>query len=224
MEAGKFRSLVPGSRNYTFSSTELDQRKIYFDVRDSNGQIKRDSVEIEVANIPFTFSGNGESNSVYRNERTRLNFNIRSNGNVSNIDYKLSYEILEGNGKLIGNNGNPFKNSTDYPVELGNFALSYYPESLGSHQISFSVSDNYGQVVGPVIIDLETKENDFALTFTPAKSTEFVGFPVNAIIDVDEVPDGTNEGYLAFYSSGRNGSLRVNGTTISNLRPDLRQV
>src|SRR5690606_31741294 len=127
-------------------------------------------------------------------------------------DYKLSYEILEGNGRLTGINGNTMQNSTDYPMELGNFALFYYPESLGSHQISFSVTDNYGQVVGPVLIDLETKQNDFTATFTPAKTTEFAGFPVNAIINVDEVPDGTDDGYLAFYSSGRNGSLRVNGT------------
>ncbi|MGP1992954.1 TraQ conjugal transfer family protein [Zobellia laminariae] len=65
MDAGQYRSIVPNSYNYTFTSTELGKRKIYFDIRDSNGQIKRDSVEIEVANIPFTFSGNSESNSVF---------------------------------------------------------------------------------------------------------------------------------------------------------------
>ena len=95
-EPGQYRTIVPGSYNYTFTSTELGKRKIYFDLRDSNGQTKRDSVQIEVANIPFTFSGNSESNSVFINERSQFNFNLKSNGNTENIEYHISYEILEG--------------------------------------------------------------------------------------------------------------------------------
>ncbi|MGC1205224.1 MAG: TraQ conjugal transfer family protein, partial [Flavobacteriaceae bacterium] len=212
MEPGQYRTIVPNSYNYTFTSTELGKKKIYFDLRDSNGQTKRDSVEIEVANIPFTFSGNSESNSVFVNERSQFNFNIKSNGNTENIDYNLTYEILEGNGRLTGINGNNIQNSTDYTVELGNFSLFYYPESIGSHQVSFLVTDNYGQVVGPVIIDLETKQNDFQVNITPSKTSEFANIPVNVIIDIDEIPDGANASYEAFYSSGKNSAIRVNGT------------
>ena len=97
-------------------------------------------------------------------------------------------------------------------MELGNFSLFYYPESIGSHQVSFIVSDNYGQEVGPVIIDLETKQNDFTVNITPSKTSEFANIPVNVIIDINEIPEGTNDTYEAFYSSGRNSSLRVNGT------------
>ncbi|MBC8769391.1 DUF3872 domain-containing protein [Arenibacter sp. BSSL-BM3] len=212
MDPGKYRPIIPNSYNFTFTSTELGKRTIFFDVRDSNGQIKQDSVEIEVANIPFTFSGNSESNSVFLNERTQLNFNIKSNGNTDNIDYNISYEIVEGNGKLAGMNGNTLQNSTGYPVELGNFSLFYFPESLGSHQITFIVTDNYGQEVGPVNIDLETKQNDFTVNITPSKTSEFANLPVNVIIDINEIPEGTNDTYEAFYSSGKNSSLRVNGT------------
>lgn len=212
MDAGRYRSITPNSYNYTFTSSVLGVKKIYFDIRDSNGQIKQDSVEIEVANIPFTFSGNSESNSVFANERTQFNFNIKSNGNTDNIDYVISYEILEGNGQLTGLNGNVLQNSTEYPAELGNSSLFYYPESLGSHQISFIITDNYGQEVGPVIIDLVTKQNDFTVDIIPSKSSEFANIPVNVIINIDEIPEGTNDIYEAFYSSGRNGSLRINGT------------
>tara|TARA_R110000765_G_scaffold9911_3_gene30839 strand:- start:19087 stop:22125 length:3039 start_codon:yes stop_codon:yes gene_type:complete len=212
MDPGQYRNIVPNSYNYTFTSTQLGQRKIYFDIRDSNGQIKRDSVEIEVANIPFTFSGNSESNSVFINERSQFNFNIKSNGNTDNIEYNLTYEIVEGNGRVTGINGNNIQNSTDYPVNLGNFSLFYFPESIGSHQVSFLVTDNYGQEVGPVIIDLETKQNDFQVNITPSKTSEFANIPVNVIIDIDEIPDGANGTYEAFYSSGRNSSMRVNGT------------
>lgn len=229
MEPGQYRTIVPNSYNYTFTSTELGKRKIFFDIRDSNGQIKQDSVEIEVANIPFTFSGNSESNSVFVNERTQFNFNIKSNGNTENIDYNISYEILEGNGRIAGINGNTLQNSTEYPVELGNFSLFYYPESLGSHQVSFIVNDNYGQEVGPVIIDLETKQNDFTVNITPSKPSEFANIPVNVIIDIDEIPEGANDTYEAFYTSGNNSSLRVNGTDYGPgetfpLRPNANNV
>ena len=112
MEPGQYRNIVPESYNYTFTSTELGKRKIYFDLRDSNGQAKRDSVEIEVANIPFTVSGNSESNSVFTEERTQLNFNIKSKGNTENIEYSIAYEILEGNGRMRDADGIVLQNST----------------------------------------------------------------------------------------------------------------
>lgn len=317
MDAGTFRDIAPGNFNFTFEDDALGQRKIYFDVRDSNGQMKRDSVEIEVANIPFTFSGNAESNQVFMNQRTQLNFNIKSSGNTDNIEYFLNYNLEEGNGRVTGINGNTITNNTDYPVNLGNFSLFYTPETLGTHRISFLVTDNYGQAVGPVEIDLDTEElelefnasansseilvgqrgtvalsliekgeydgvsyelnyfisggsaalyngnseitqsryfsvnpgsfaydfiaeqagtyeitfllrdsngqileekvilvvgnNDFTVNMTPSKATEFSNFPVGIIVDIDEVPEGANDSYTAFFSSSQNGSMSVNG-------------
>ncbi|WP_421803156.1 TraQ conjugal transfer family protein [Flagellimonas sp.] len=317
MDPGTFRNINPGNYNFTFEDDELGQRKIYFDLRDSNGQMKRDSVEIEVANIPFTFSGNSESNQVFVNQRTQLNFNIKSNGNTSNIDYFLTYNLVEGNGSVTGINGDIIQNNTDYSVELGNFPLFYTPETLGPHLISFFVTDNYGQEVGPVEIDLEARQlelefnasangnevlvgqrgtislsliekgdyngvayelnyfisggeaqlynrnspivpsqyftvrpgsfaydfiaqeagtyeitfllrdsngqileekvtvvvgnNDFTVSMTPSKATEFSNIPVGIIVDIDEVPEGANDSYSAFFSSSQNGSMSVNG-------------
>lgn len=317
MDAGTFRDIVPGNYNFTFEDDVLGQRKIYFDVRDSNGQMKRDSVEIEVANIPFTFSGNAESNQVFMNQRTQLNFNIKSSGNTDNIDYFLTYNLEEGNGQITGINGNTITNNTDYPVSLGNFSLFYTPETLGTHRISFLITDNYGQAVGPVEIDLDTEQlelefnasansnevlvgqrgtvalsliekgeydgvtyelnyfisgggaqlyngnspitpsqyftvspgsfaydfigeqagtyeitfllrdsngqiledkvtvvvgnNDFTVNMTPSKATEFSNIPVGMIVDIDEVPEGANDSYTAFFSSSQNGSMSING-------------
>ena len=229
MEPGQFRAIVPDAYNYTFTSTELGKRKIYFDLRDSNGQVKKDSVEVEVANIPFTFTGNSESNLVFKEERTQLNFNLKSKGNTENIEYSLTYEVLEGNGRIVDDNDLTLQNSTEYNVELGNFSFFYYPESVGSHQISFSLVDNYGQEVEPVIIDVETKLNDFTVTLTPSKTTEFANIPVNMIIDIDEIPEGADDSYEAFYSSVGNSSLRVNGTEYGPgdkfpLRPNTNNV
>ncbi|HDZ13500.1 MAG TPA: DUF3872 domain-containing protein, partial [Pricia sp.] len=153
----------------------------------------------------------------------------KSKGNTENIEYILTYEILEGNGRITDGNDITLRNSTEYPVELGNFSFFYYPENVGSHQISFSVTDNYGQEVEPVVIDVETKLNDFTVTLTPSKTTEFVNIPVNMIIDVDEVPEGADDSYEAFYSSVGNSSLRVNGTEFGPgdkfpLRPNTNNV
>jgi len=319
MDPGTFRPIDSGNYNFTFQDDELGQRKIYFDVRDSNGQTKRDSVLIEVANIPFTFSGNAESNQVFVNQRTQLNFNIKSNGNTSKIDYSLTYNVTEGNGRVRGINGNTIQNNTDYPVDLGNFPLFYTPETLGTHRISFMATDNFGQEVGPVEIDVTARQlelefnasannnevlvgtrgaialsliekgefdgvsyelnyfitggdarlfngnseiapsqyftvspgsfaydfigqqagtyevtfllrdsngqileekvtlvvgnNDFTVNMTPSKATEFSNVPVGAIVDIDEVPDGVNDTYEAFFSSSKNGTVQLNGVS-----------
>ncbi|MEM9647123.1 MAG: TraQ conjugal transfer family protein [Bacteroidota bacterium] len=229
MDPGTNRAILPGNYNYTFQSVELGKRKIYFDIRDSNGQSKRDSIEIEVANIPFTFSGNSERNSVFINERAQFNFGIRSNGNTRNIEYNISYEILEGNGTLRNASGTEMRNSTDYPVDFGNFSLFYFPETTDTHEISFVVTDNFGQSSEPVIIDLEIKQNEFEVTFTPSKTTEFTNVPVSAIINIDENPEGTNDTYEAFFTSGKSGQVSVNGDTYGpgekfNLAPDTNTV
>lgn len=213
MDPGQYRTIVPNSYNYTFTSTELGKRKIYFDIRDSNGQIKRDSVEIEVANIPFTFSGNSESNSVFINERTQFNFSIRSNGNTTNIEYRISYEILEGNGSIRNESSTELRNSTDYPVDFGNFSLFYSPETTDTHRIFFVITDSFGQSSEPVIIDLEIKQNEFEVTFTPSKTSEFTNIPVSGIVNIDEEPEGTNDTYEAFFTSGKSGEVSINGNT-----------
>ncbi|MBO0340715.1 MULTISPECIES: TraQ conjugal transfer family protein [Flavobacteriaceae] len=229
MEPGQFRAIDPDTYNFSFTSTNLGKRKIYFDVRDSNGQQKRDSVEIEVANIPFTFSGNSESNSVFINERTQFNFNIKSNGNTNNIEYSISYEILEGNGIVRNVNGTELINSTDYPVAFGNFSLFYIPETADTHRVSFVVTDNFGQSSEPVIIDLEIKQNEFEATFTPSKTSEFTNIPVSAIVNIDEEPEGTNDTYEAFFTSGKSGGVSINGNSYGpgekfNLTADINNI
>ena len=319
MNPGTPRSIDPGNYNFTFQDDALGQRKIYFDVQDSNGQTKRDSVEIEVANIPFTFSGNSQSNQVFVNQRTQFNFNIKSTGNTSNIDYNLTFDGVQGNGTVTGINGNTIQNNTEQPVDLGNFSLFYTPETLGVHTISFIVTDNFGQEVGPVVIDLTARQleldfsasansnevlvgqrgtislsliekgdfdgvdyelsyfitggtaalfngnssippsqfftinpgsfsydfvaeqsgtyvinfllrdsngqtleekvtvvvgnNDFTVSMTPSKATEFSNLPVNIVVNIDEIPEGANDTYQAFYSSSLNGRMTVNGAS-----------
>jgi len=49
------------------------------------------------------------------------------------------------------------------------------------------------------------------VSITPSKSPDFVYIPINVIIDIAEIPEGVNDTYEAFYTSGNNSSLRVNG-------------
>ncbi|TLP81814.1 TraQ conjugal transfer family protein [Maribacter sp. ACAM166] len=216
MDAGTFRTIGPGNYNFTFEDDELGQRKIYFDIRDSNGQMKRDSVEIEVANIPFTFSGNAESNQVFMNQRTQLNFNIKSSGNTDNIDYSLTFNLEEGNGRVTGVNGNAITNNTDYQVNLGNFSLFYTPETLGTHRISFLVTDNYGQEVGPVEIDLDTEELE--LEFNASANSNEILVGQRGIVALSLIEKGEYDGVsyeLNYFISGGSAALYNSNSEIT---------
>jgi len=59
------KPIIPNSYNFTLRVTETGKNGQYsLDVRDQWTD-KQDSVEIEWRSIPFTFSGNSESNSSF---------------------------------------------------------------------------------------------------------------------------------------------------------------
>ncbi|KAA2215754.1 TraQ conjugal transfer family protein [Maribacter flavus] len=210
---GGYEPIDPASYNYTFTSNTLGKRTLYFDVRDSNGQTKRDSVQLEVANIPFSFQGDAESNAIYMGEPTLLNFELKSNGNTENIDYTISYILEEGDGMLTDNSGTSLNTATSYPIDLGAFALVYAPSSVGSHTLAFMVTDNYGQEVGPVVIDLEAKAYDFEVALTPAQTTTFVNSSIDLLLDINEIPEDIGINYEGYFTSTRSGNLILNGTS-----------
>lgn len=212
---GEYSEIIPGAYKYKFVSSELGEKKIFFDVRDSNGQVKRDSITINVSNIPFQFTGNAESNNVFINQLTKLNFNLSAEGNTENVKYNLTYEITEGNGVLTDSQGKEIENNTPFEVDLGTFALNYKPTSLENHVLVFKITDSYGQESGEVVINLSSENVD--LTFNAsAANTEMIVNQVNGIT-VSLQEDRNYEGVtyqLSYNISGGTAKLLQNNNEV----------
>lgn len=188
---GQENAIVTGEYQYNFISNVLGEKTVVFNIRDSNGQIKKDSVQFEVSNVPFAFTGSGASNTVFINQETDFNFNLRATGNTQNIKYLLTYEIIEGNGKLYDLKNNEIINGVPTEVAIGDIYLKYIPLTLEKNSIEFKVTDSYGQEGSIVPIDLLSQ--NVKLTFqTSVSQNEMIvklknPITVSLVEDIDYV-------------------------------------
>ena len=184
---GQDISIMPGEHGYRFVSSNLGENNIHFTLTDSNGQIKKDSVHIEVINIPFVFTGNANNNVSPINQENDLNFNLQATGNTANIDYSLSFTITEGNGVVRTPKGVVVDNDTPIDVELGNIQLTYAPTTLGAHNLIFEVVDSYGQKSATVPIDLVAEDVALSFTSSIAQSNMIVNLENEVSVSLYEV-------------------------------------
>ncbi|MEO0900925.1 MAG: TraQ conjugal transfer family protein, partial [Bacteroidota bacterium] len=204
--AGQPRPLEPGNYNYKFNSSVLGIKKIFFDVSDSNNQVKRDSVLIDVTSIPFTFSGQATGTTVGINQPMELTFALNT-ASQNNNDFNISFDSESGNGTLRAEDDELITPNTAYPVEPGVFKFFYTPTSLGEHALNFTATDNFGEEMNSRISFTATNAQ---LSFTAsASSTEmFVGQSNNITVSLFE-QGNFNLTYTMSYSvTGGIGVLR----------------
>lgn len=192
---GETTAIGLGEFQYNFESKTLGDNTLYFEIIDSNGQQKLDSVEIEVTNIPFVFTGNSSNNTSVVNEPNALNFNLQSNANNANIDYFLTYTIIEGNGIIKNNKSKVVENNNPYQIQLGNTQLSYTPTTLGQHTIEFYVTDSYGQESATVTIDLIANHVSLVFSSSISQETMIVNSENKVTLSLQEIQNGHNSTY-----------------------------
>lgn len=215
LEPGSVAPLTIGEHTFRFISGELGENTIQFTVRDSNGQEKIDSVAVQVDNVPFTFTGSGESNTVTINQETGFNFNLQADGNTENIAYFLSYEISEGNGQLLDANGNIIAPTTPLEIPLGNTSFKYIPSSLERHTIDFKVTDAHGQESSTVSIDLEAEHVRLTYNLNVAQTEMFVKLSNEVTIGFTEEGDYPGVIYeLSHFITGGTANLYDNDNNL----------
>lgn len=216
LKAGEYFDMELGAYKYIFKSQDLGKKKIYFDTKDSNGQVKRDSVEITIGNVPFVFTGSSENKTIFVNQKTKLNFSLKATGNTENIDYSIAYEILKGNGALVDQNNTIIESTKGTNVDLGEFSFYYTPETLGAHSLKLVVTDNYGQASDPILIDLTATNLDIAFSVTnddPEIKVKDQGNLSVSLIEKNNYEGVTYE--LSYVISGGNAKLFENGSELT---------
>jgi hypothetical protein len=113
--------IEPGTYSYTFNSDVVGVKKIYFDISDSNNQIKRDSVIFNYSTSPFTFTGSTPSTNVNLNESIPINYILNSLAG-DNVEYTFTYRSNSGNGTLVDELGNDINPNTGVIVDPGTFS------------------------------------------------------------------------------------------------------
>lgn len=214
--AGRPRPLEPGNYNYKFNSNVLGVKKLYFDVSDSNNQVKRDSILVEVTSIPFSFSGQAVGTSTGINQPIELSLSLSTNATEdSNVEYNISFVQEDGNGELKDLEDIIIPPNTAYDVTAGVFKLSYTPFTLGEHRLFFQATDSYGQSISSEISLMATNAQ---LNFTAAatNSEMIVGGTNTISVNLGEQGNASNLTYeMSYFVTGGTGTLTEGGNTIA---------
>lgn len=199
--------IEPGGYTYSFNSDVIGRKKIYFDVSDSNNQIKRDSVEFDYSTVPFRFSGSALNTDVALNQNVPLNFTLSNDGAPEGITYQYAFRIPKGSGVLRTPDGETVGPATSVQVLPGNFSLSYTPQTLGETELEFIVTDSFGQDSEQVTILLNVGDT-FGFSVVSDKNTYQLS--ENATLTMNVSGQGS---YTATYVSTNEGVLTYNNTS-----------
>ncbi len=215
--AGQSRPFTPGNYNYKFNSNVLGVKKLYFDISDSNNQVKRDSILVEVTSIPYTFSGQAVGSSTGINQPIELTLSLSTNATEdSNVDYSISFSQEDGNGELKDLESLIIPSNTAYEVSPGVFKLIYTPFTLGEHRLLFQATDTYGQSVSSEISLMATNAQ---LNFTAAatNSEMIVGGTNTISVNLGEQGNASNLTYeMSYFVTGGTGTLQEGSSPVAS--------
>jgi len=214
---GQSRPFTPGNYNYKFNSNVLGVKKLYFDISDSNNQVKRDSILIDVTSIPYTFSGQAVGSSTGINQPIEITLSLSTNATEdSNVNYSISFSQEDGNGELKDLEDLIIPSNTAYQVSPGVFKLIYTPFVLGEHRLLFQATDTYGQSVGSEISLMATNAQ---LNFTTAatNSEMIVGGTNTISVNLGEQGNASNLTYeMSYFVTGGTGTLQETGSPVAS--------
>ncbi|MEM7485721.1 MAG: TraQ conjugal transfer family protein [Bacteroidota bacterium] len=203
--AGQTRPFPPGDYTYRFNSTVLGLKKIYFDVSDSNNQVKRDSILVDVTSVPFSFSGQSIGTSIGINQPIELSFNLNT-ASENNNDFNISYDAVAGNGTLRSEDDQVIGQNSAYGVEPGIFTLFYTPTSLGEHELDFVATDNFGEEM-PANIKFTATNAQLSFTASSSTSEMFVGQTNSITVSLFEQGNFNLTYEMSFSVTGGIGTL-----------------
>jgi len=195
--------------------SETGFHKIFFEVTDSNGQVKLDSLTYQVNVVDFTFEGAPQSETLFVGGKTNLNFLIQ--------------ELLGGNdvyeSRFVFNSGNAtitrtFNGTTEevipenlYPVNLDRYYWDFLATEVGTIDMTFYVINASG-VEKEVNIIIEVANGTFDFNVFQSEDRVLVNEAVVVTFSIDEYGQ-TGVPYTVTYNSNLDGFLTYNNVVYS---------
>lgn len=199
--------IEPGSHSLTFNSDVLGRKKIYFDISDSNNQIKRDSVIFDYTTRSFEFSGSTPNTDIGLDQPIPVNFVLSSEDPIEN--FTLSYRRENGSGTLRDADGNIVEPTTAVPLDSDRFTFYYTPSTMGDNDLVFIATDGFGKS-NEVVFGLNINGDNVG--FSIASSRETYELDDNADLTFN---NGSQENYTVDYNTSNEGIITYKGTSYS---------
>ncbi|TXN37713.1 DUF3872 domain-containing protein [Flagellimonas hymeniacidonis] len=202
----KFEPITEGTFNYDISFEEFGESKILVTTRDSNQQIKNDTLTFEVDEIDINFTATAEKNSSFLGQEFNITFGLSEDQGAGG-SYQMRYAVDLGEVSLEYNN-EILSPGVLYDIELGGFIWKAVGSTPGPLKLSFTVKNDSGaELTREVIITVI----DAGIVFdaVPLAAEIFIGESVSFNASIDEDPSAEPPYELKFVSSA-SGKLRYN--------------
>ena len=134
---GSYQTIGLGSNSLTFNASSLGIVNLLIEVKNSNGLLKSTVVMFDVKTTEFSFTGGAQSNSIFVNATTNLNFDL-SEIVPSGTNYEMSYYASTGNA-TIKDAGSTLNAYQWYDITTGAFQRELTALSQGSITVVFTV-------------------------------------------------------------------------------------
>lgn len=207
VEIEKFEPIFEGTVSNIIKFSEAGESKLVVSTKDSNGQVKNDTINFNVNVVDFSFTAASEKNTVFVGEDVNVNFNLSENQG-SGGQYQMRFEIKEGN-VTIKSGGSPIPAGTLTNVSLGNFSWIVTPIDNNPIELNFYVRNESGAEIQKEVsigITASTFEFNPVLTSNEANINETIF--INS--SVTEFGNG-QEPYSLIFSSTGTGEVEYNG-------------
>lgn len=215
-----------GLQNFTFTPKQVSSNKLSYKFSFVNSGDKEEystihEIPFEVEPYPLTSELKEFSAlTVKRMEEVTFKMDVTEE-KAPDTPFKVSYEFINGSG-VVKINGNIVDPNSEITINKGVQSLSFTPNVSGSQNISFTVTDMFGQTVSipySVIVD----NNTLDAIVTPV-ATSYVNVPVGISITTSE-KDYNGKFYFK-YTSSKAGILKLpNGTVVTpNVKTELAEL
>ncbi|QKX07752.1 DUF3872 domain-containing protein (plasmid) [Aquimarina sp. TRL1] len=206
-----FEEIEQGTFNYNLKFSEFGESKFVVSTKDSNGQVKNDTLVFDVKNINFSFTGAADPTTVFVDQSYDYNF-ILNEDQGNGGTYKARFVVEEGDVQIT-NNGSILSAGTLYNVVPGNYSWKGSSSSEQTSKVRFFVRDQGGNE-SSVLITVNVVDGSFLFDAIPTSTEIEVGNTVtfNSII-TENGPSGAP--YSLVYSTTGSSTLKYNGTTYS---------
>ena len=149
------KPIPQGTSSWKYLPTGADNNELKFTVKDENGEEMISNASIFVDDrIPFVLTSSVQPATIRRNKSAAITLNISSTHplfNTLNLTMKYSGNF-DSDASLLDSGGATITPNSSIPINKGNTQFTYQPGKAGTHNITFTVSDEQGNGENTVAI------------------------------------------------------------------------
>ena len=210
MPFGTYAPINTGTTAVIFNGTAEGIVNVVVSIKSSNGIVKTSTLSFNVATVSYTFTGASQSNTVFVNGSTPINFDITESG-TSGTNYEMKYAVTSGNAEI--RNGATLEGANVYaPVSIGSFNRTFVGTTAGTAQILFTVRNKTTLVEKSQSISINVNNSVFTFNATRTNTNQVVNSPVNVNFNLTQT-GGTGDTYSLIFNTSSTGSFKYDGIT-----------